>query len=105
MWKTLTVLLAASSLLPTVLATDILKTDGFTSCGGDASVKVNNVDISFDRSDNSITFDVSGSSTREQEVIAELTVTAYGIQVYKNQFDPCASDTKVDQLCPGMFVR
>ena len=94
-------LLAGASILSPVIATDILKTDGFTSCGGVASIKVNNVDISFDRSDNSITFDVSGSSTKSQEVTAELIVTAYGIQVYQNSFDPCADDTKVEQLCPG----
>jgi hypothetical protein len=97
--------LAASSFLAPVFAADIIHTDGFTDCGGDASIKVNNVDISFDRSDNTITFDVSGTSTKQQEVIAELIVTAYGIEVYKDSFDPCASDTKVDQLCPGIFYH
>ena len=103
MWRTSLAFLAASSIFSPVLAGNILKTDGFTDCGGDATIKVNNVDISFDKTDNTITFDVSGSSTKQQEVIAELTVTAYGIQVYQNSFDPCADDTKVDQLCPGMM--
>ncbi|RMZ91547.1 hypothetical protein DV736_g1200, partial [Chaetothyriales sp. CBS 134916] len=98
--RTSLILLAASSLLAPVIATSILKTNGFTDCGGDSTVKINKVDISFDRSNNTITFDVSGSSTKEQDVTANLIVTAYGIQVYNNSFDPCADSTKVDQLCP-----
>ena len=88
--------------MPRVLGGNILHTSGFTDCGSsNATVKVNNVDISFDKSNKQITFDVSGSSTEEQKVTAELIVTAYGINVYSDTFDPCAEDTKVDQLCPG----
>jgi len=102
MWGTSAVALAALALLPSVLAADILKTDGFTNCAnGTGTIKVNNVDISFDRGNNSVTFDVSGESTVEQEVTAELIVSAYGIEVYRDSFDPCASDTKIDELCPG----
>ena len=102
MWRTSAVALASLSLLPSVLGTDILKTSGFSNCNnGSSTVKVNNVDISFDRSTNNIDFDVSGTSSEQQFVTAELIVTAYGINVYNNSFDPCADDTKVDQLCPG----
>ena len=103
MWPTPIVLLAASSLISPALGADILKTDGFTDCAsGNSTIKVNNVDIEFDKSSNEITFDVSGSSSKEQEVTAELTVTAYGVEVYSQSFDPCDESTKVDQLCPGM---
>jgi hypothetical protein len=103
MWRPSVATLAWLAILPTALAGDVLKTDGFTTCGNgsDASLKVNKVDISFDRSTNKITFDVSGTSTKQQEVTAELVVTAYGIQVYQQSFDPCDDSTKVDQLCPG----
>jgi len=101
MWRTSVTLLASVALLPKVLGTDILHTSGFTDCNnGSSTIKVNNVDISFDRSTNDITFDVSGSSEEEQKVTASLIVTAYGINVYQKDFDPCAEDTKVDQLCP-----
>ncbi|EXJ69326.1 uncharacterized protein A1O5_07362 [Cladophialophora psammophila CBS 110553] len=101
MWRLSTVALASLALLPSVLGTDILKTNGFSDCNnGTSTIKVNNVDISFDRSTNKVNFDVSGSSTKQQFVTAELIVTAYGINVYNNSFDPCAVDTKVDQLCP-----
>lgn len=94
--------LAALAALPSVLATDILKTNGFSDCNnGSSTLKVNNVDISFDRSTNNVDFDVSGTSSKVQNVTAELVVTAYGIKVYNNSFDPCAEDTRVDQLCPG----
>ena len=43
---------------------------------------------------------MAGSSAESQDVIATLIVSAYGKQIYSDTFDPCASDTKVDQLCP-----
>ncbi|KIW62726.1 hypothetical protein PV04_10869 [Phialophora macrospora] len=101
MWRASVVAVASLALLPSVLATDILKTNGFSNCNnGSSTIKVNHVDISFDKSTNNIDFDVSGTSTEEQFVTAELVVTAYGVKVYNNSFDPCAEDTKVDQLCP-----
>jgi hypothetical protein len=102
MRQTTFALLTAASLLPSVLGADILKTDGFTNCNnGDSTIEVQNVDISFDKSTNEVTFDVAGTSKQEQEVTAELIVTAYGVEVYSQSFDPCADDTKVEQLCPG----
>lgn len=80
-------------------ADDILKTDGFSSCGGD-SIKVDKVDISYDRDNKALTFDVAGSSLREQNVTAFLEVTAYGNSVYKNSFNPCDAGTFVQRLCP-----
>ena len=100
--KTSLLALASLTLLGTSLAADIISTDGFSNCGGDSSIQVQNVDISFDRSSNKIKFNVAGMSSKSQEVTASLIVQAYGIQVYNQTFDPCASGTKVDQLCPGM---
>lgn len=94
--------LATAALISGVLATDILHTDGFSNCnnGSDSSIQVNNVDISFDRSTNKITFDVAGTSAVSQDVTATLIISAYGEQIYSDTFDPCAEDTRVDQLCP-----
>ena len=86
-----------------VLANDILKTQGFTTCLDNSTITVTNLDIEYDRSAGAITFDVGGASSRTQEVMASLTVTAYGKEVYKKDFNPCANDTKVTQLCPGKF--
>ncbi|KAL5392713.1 hypothetical protein DPSP01_000415 [Paraphaeosphaeria sporulosa] len=82
------------------LAADVLKTTGYTSCQDDADIKVNRMDIEFVKSTKKVTFDVSGTSLKKQEVMATLVVNAYGIEVYKNEFDPCKEDTKVPQLCP-----
>lgn len=102
MKRTTFALLATASLLSPALGADILKTDGFTNCNnGNSSIEVQNVDISFDKASKEITFDVAGTSAQEQEVTAELVVTAYGVEVFSQSFDPCADDTKVDQLCPG----
>lgn len=93
--------LAALALTRGVLAADILKTSGFTNCEQDSSIQVNNVNIEYDKTTETVTFDVSGTSTEKQKVMASLNVTAYGIQVYSKTFDPCDNGTYVDQLCPG----
>jgi hypothetical protein len=95
-------LLLASAPLA-VLGADVLKTNGYSSCQDNADITVNKLDMEFDKTTKKITFDVSGSSQKEQKVMATLVVMAYGKEVYKNEFNPCDSDTKMDQLCPGMF--
>lgn len=100
-----TAALAALALTRGVLATDVLKTSGFTNCEQDSSIQVNNVNIEYSKTAETVTFDVSGTSSEKQKVMALLNVTAYGIQVYSNKFDPCAEDTFVDQLCPGKSVQ
>ena len=81
---------------------DILSTSGFTNCLGasHSQIVVQNLDIQFDRRTSQVTFDVSGSSTEEQNVTASLSVSAYGNVLYSKDFDPCDAATKVTQLCP-----
>lgn len=83
------------------MAADTLSTSGFTNCDDDSSIQVNKVDIEYDKTSQTVTFDVSGVSTEEQKVMATLNVTAYGINVYSNTFNPCDNSTYVEQLCPG----
>jgi hypothetical protein len=86
-----------------VLAGDVLKTDGYSSCQDDADINVHKLDLEFDRASKKITFDVSGTSEKEQKVMATLVVNAYGKEVYKNEFNPCDENTKMEQLCPGHY--
>ncbi|EEP76077.1 predicted protein [Uncinocarpus reesii 1704] len=81
------------------LAADVLKTNGFVSCLDNTDIKIERLDISFDRSSKQITFDVAGSSGKEQKVTASLVVNAYG-QRFSQDFDPCDDKTKVEALCP-----
>ncbi|KAL8972870.1 MAG: hypothetical protein Q9183_000297 [Haloplaca sp. 2 TL-2023] len=83
-----------------VLAADVLKTSGFTSCLDNSDIKVTKLDVEYDRSKSSITFDVAGTSAKIQNVTASLTVTAYGKEVYTKDFNPCDTDTYVEDLCP-----
>jgi hypothetical protein len=83
-----------------VLAGDVLKTNGFSTCLDNSDIKVNKLDIEFDKASKRVVFDVSGSNGREQKVMAILTVSAYGKEVYRNEFDPCEGEFKVDQMCP-----
>ena len=98
--KTITTLCFLGALSARVLGADILQTTGFTSCLSNSTINVNTINVQFDRSDSTVTFDLAGSSSRAQNVTALLTITAYGKQVYQTTFDPCAADTEVEQLCP-----
>lgn len=100
-------LLQASSLLllPAALAADVLRTEGFSTCLDNAQIRVNRMDIEYDKASNQVIFDVSGTSEKEQKVIATLVVSAYGKEVYQREFDPCDEASKVDQLCPGKVLQ
>lgn len=96
-------LLLLSTLPASVLATQILQTHGFTTCLTQSTITVNAVNIEYDNGNQSVTFDVSGTSTEVQNVTAVLNVTAYGVSVYSNSFNPCATTTFVAELCPGQI--
>jgi len=85
-----------------VLGDDILVTSGFDNCNNNNSdITVDNVDIKYNNADKTVTFNVAGTSAKEQNVTAKLSVTAFGQNVYSNEFNPCAVGTFVKQLCPG----
>ncbi|PKS07928.1 hypothetical protein jhhlp_006538 [Lomentospora prolificans] len=84
-----------------VLAKDILQTVSFSSCANKTStIQVQKIDIQYNKENQTVTFDVQGSSSRIQNVTAELKVTAFGAEVYSNKFNPCDRGTFVEQLCP-----
>jgi len=96
-----TLILLFTILVSSISAGDVLETDGFSTCQNDATIQVEALDIQFDRTTNLVTFDIAASSSQEQNVTASLVVSAYGKQVYTKSFDPCDSDTYIQQLCPG----
>jgi hypothetical protein len=96
-----TLALTVAALAGGVLGADVLQTTGFSNCNGNTEITVRTADISYDNSNKLVTFDVAGTSSRVQNVTAELNVTAYGQQIYTNSFNPCDAATFVDQLCPG----
>lgn len=88
-----------------VAAEDILKTSGFSNCGTTATVEVKKMEITYNASNKTVVFDISGTSSKIQNVTASLDVTAYGQSVFSNKFNPCSAATFVSQLCPGMLQR
>lgn len=94
--------IALLGLLPAVgLAGNVISTNGFASCMPNSSINVQKMNITFDRSTNNIHFDVAGVSEKQQNVTASLEISAYGQQIYQNNFDPCGDQVHVPQLCPG----
>ncbi|OAX81702.1 hypothetical protein ACJ72_03959 [Emergomyces africanus] len=99
-WSTTPLLLAWSLFsIYRVNGADVLENHGFTTCLDNSDIKVEKIDLRFDRSTNTFNFDVAGSSARTQNVTAELVVDAYGQEI-SQKFNPCEEATKVDQLCP-----
>lgn len=99
-----------SSLLLTTLpvsvsADQVLSTNGFVSClSEESTIVVNRFDIAYSKESAAVTFDVSGTSTKVQNVTAVLNITAYGTSIYHNTFNPCDSDTYVSAICPGQVT-
>ncbi|KAI9368942.1 hypothetical protein BJX61DRAFT_185791 [Aspergillus egyptiacus] len=81
-------------------AGDTLSTESFSTCLADSTIRVDRLDVTFSRSTKEVTFDVSGTSTKVQNVTATLTVTAYGNEVYSNEFDPCDRAYFISGFCP-----
>jgi len=84
-----------------VLADQVLTTSGFSTCLASSNITVQKLDITYDNNAKTVTFDVAGTSATVMNVTAVLNVTAYGVQVYQNSFNPCDTNTYVSQLCPG----
>ncbi|CAK4032204.1 related to DUF907 domain [Lecanosticta acicola] len=90
-----------------VLGGDILTTDGFSTCVSDPSIKVEALNVTYNRSNRKIIFDVAGSSAESQKVLLNLVVSAYGQQVYTKEYDPCDNATNMvdsteaySHMCP-----
>lgn len=97
-------LLGLGAVLPQALAADTLSTSGFNLCMQDSDIKVQTLDVTYTKSTKLVVFDVAGTNSKEQNVTATLTVTAYGSQIYTKTFDPCGTEVHVDKLCPGKKI-
>ncbi|CAG7999485.1 unnamed protein product [Penicillium salamii] len=86
--------------VPQALAADTLSTSGFNLCMTDSAINVQKMDVTYTRSSGVVVFDVAGTNAKQQKVTAAITVTAYGRELYKKEFDPCGDEIHVDQLCP-----
>ena len=97
-----TIISALGNLPAGVFGADLLQTSGFATCLANSDVTVQKANVQYDRVSGVVTFDVSGTSTKQHNVTASLTISAYGKEVYQKDFDPCAAETRVQQLCPSM---
>lgn len=96
--------LTAAALLTTlplgVLGTDILTTNSFSTCLDDSAIRVDALDVTYNKNTRKIKFNVAGESTTAQNVTAKLVVSAYGKQFYEKTFSPC--EQGMTEMCPGM---
>jgi hypothetical protein len=67
----------------------------------DSAINVQKLDVTYTKSTKLVVFDLAGTNSKEQNVTATLTVTAYGNQIYTRTFEPCGTEVHVAELCPG----
>ncbi|OQO11638.1 hypothetical protein B0A48_03365 [Cryoendolithus antarcticus] len=82
----------------TVFAANTLTSNGYSECLNNATIKATALDVTYDRDTRVVKFNVAGTSTIEQNVTANLVVTAYGRQVYQKSFSPC--EQNMTEMCP-----
>ncbi|KAI1134379.1 TRP-domain-containing protein [Hypoxylon sp. FL0543] len=100
-WNIRRAAILATAFASGVLSDDLLVTNGFNNCEDNSEIKVEKVNISYNNADKVVIFDVAGTSSKQQNVTATLSVTAYGKDVYTNTFNPCDLTTFVENLCPA----
>ena len=100
-----TTLLLAGVLPLAVMGEDILKTNGFSTCSNNSDIKVERMNIEYNKETGKVVFDVAGTSAKQQNVSAILTASAYGREIYRKEFNPCDQDGFVAQLCPGKPIE
>lgn len=103
-WTIRRAAICAAALLPRALGDQTLVTTSFINCESDDTIKLDTVDITYNNDVKSVTFNLAGSSDKEQNITASLVVTAYGNTVYSNHFNPCEAKNYVEELCPGNFI-
>lgn len=81
-------------------AADLLSNNGFSSCLDNSALRVEKLDLTFDRDSGKFNFDVAGSCKKSQKVNASLSIEAYG-QHFTHDFDPCEED--IDSLCSSKY--
>lgn len=96
-----TFLIALWTFTVKVLCTEVLQTSSFSNCNGNVSViTIQKVDIEYNNDDQTVVYDVAGTSSESINVTAILDVSAYGISIYSHNFNPCDTSTYLQQLCP-----
>ncbi|KAI2624813.1 hypothetical protein GGS21DRAFT_541183 [Xylaria nigripes] len=83
-----------------VLGDEKLVSSGFYNCESSNDIIVSSIDFEYSNADKSITFDMQGTSTKERNVTAKLTIKAVGEDVYSGGFSPCGPATFFPSLCP-----
>ena len=84
----------------TVLGADVLSTNSFSTCLDNSDIRVDALDVTYDRNTRKVNFNLAGESKTAQNVTAKLVVSAYGKQFYEKSFSPC--EQGMEQMCPGM---
>lgn len=90
-----------TSLCSVIAITGVISSSSFSLCPQSKnSLHISRFGFSFSKFDKSITFDVAGQSFSTASVMAQINVTAYGIDAYSKTFDPCLPQYNISQLCP-----
>lgn len=95
LWSALITFLA---MMPLASAEYMLTSSSLASCQANSSFGASLFDVTFTPSNNSLAFNIIGTSTISGKVTIDIDVIAYGLSVYSTTLKPCDEDLK--GMCP-----
>lgn len=87
-----------ASLISSASALRYLETKSLNQCQEDSSFTASLFNVIFTPNNGSLAFNIEGVSSISGNVIADIEIIAYGINVYKRTLNPC--DEHLEGLCP-----
>lgn len=94
------VLLPLTSIIYSAAAEYILYTTSLSTCQANSGFSASLFDVVYTPDNNSMSVDMTASSTVSGNVLFDFEITAYGYQLMRKTIDPCTSGEEFAGFCP-----
>lgn len=94
------VLLSVTSLIASAAAEPILYTTSLSTCQANSGFSASLFDVIYTPGNNSLSVDMTASSTVQGYVLFDFSITAYGYEIMRKTIDPCTSGDGFKGFCP-----
>lgn len=93
-------LLSLTSFIASAAAESILYTTSLSTCQANSGFSASLFDVIYTPSNNSLSVDMTASSTVQGYVYFDFSITAYGYEIMRKTIDPCTSGDGFKGFCP-----
>ncbi|KAF3771077.1 TRP-domain-containing protein [Cryphonectria parasitica EP155] len=94
------VLLSFASIITSAAAEYVLYTTSLSTCQADSGFSASLFDVVYTPGNNSMSVDMTASSTVSGNVLFDFEITAYGFQIMRKTIDPCTAGEEFAGFCP-----